>query len=364
MKDYKIRLLLDSGIFSAWSRGEKLSLREYIAYLKDHEQYLWGYVGKDSIPGKYGEKRTLRQVEKSAERTYKNQQIMRDAGLRPIPVFHQGESFKYLERYLRDGEKHIGISSAKDLLPGENARWLDEVFTLLTTKDGRPIVRTHGFGITKPAFLIRYPFYSVDSTTWSLNAGYGRIIVPTMGSKGIPDFTRPNSIHISGVKSARQFFNNKDKFQAKGDIGQRWIIEYLQSAGLPLTRIRYFSDFRRAAILHYYLNLCKQLVDVRFGNHGKTLAEQFKPIPPHPLYMMFSTMVANIAFSNLLTDAGANDRLLSYYELRKRSTEQLVEYVTTGKVLLKKSRRATVKRDSETYKNRRRLDILARAERV
>ena len=69
---------------------------------------------------------------------------MKSKGLKPIPVFHQMEDFKWLYRMLDDGEPYLGISPTKGSDRHEYRRWLDKVFTILTDKDGWPIVKTHG----------------------------------------------------------------------------------------------------------------------------------------------------------------------------------------------------------------------------
>jgi hypothetical protein len=52
--------------------------------------------------------------------------------------------------------------------------WLDRVFDkFLTNPDGTPKVKVHGFGLTTPDLLFRYPWYSVDSGTWWRVSRYG-----------------------------------------------------------------------------------------------------------------------------------------------------------------------------------------------
>src|SRR5262249_16100132 len=51
-------------------------------------------------------------------------------------------------------------------------RWLDKCFAILPSY---PHVRTHGFSATSAAILQRYPFNSVDSATWSLEAANGHV---------------------------------------------------------------------------------------------------------------------------------------------------------------------------------------------
>src|SRR5690554_1780501 len=107
----RVKLMLDSGAFSAWKMNQPIDLRDYIDFLKQTDGLLESYVALDVIPGQGGRMvRTYEAVEASAKASYRNLEIMRDAGLRPIPVFHQGEDFKWLNRLVEDGEEYIGIS--------------------------------------------------------------------------------------------------------------------------------------------------------------------------------------------------------------------------------------------------------------
>jgi hypothetical protein len=104
-------IFLDSGAFSAWGKGVTIDLDSYIAFVRRHETLLHAYVNLDVIPGQYGEReQKLERIEAAAASSYRNQQRMKDAGLRPIPVFHQDESFHWLKRMLDDGEPCIALS--------------------------------------------------------------------------------------------------------------------------------------------------------------------------------------------------------------------------------------------------------------
>src|SRR5260221_8934511 len=112
----KVQLMLDSGAFSAWNRGEEINIKEYIAYVKRNQHLLHSHVNLDVIPGVHGQRRATDDVESSAKQSYDNLQIMKAAELRPIPVFHHGESLTWLERLLKDGEPYIGLSASKDAM--------------------------------------------------------------------------------------------------------------------------------------------------------------------------------------------------------------------------------------------------------
>ena len=82
------------------------------------------------------------------ELTWKNQQILEEAGLAPIPVFHLGCDTKWLAKYLKKYE-YIAIGG---LVPNPTSvliPWLDVLFKEhLCDSDGYPKAKYHGFACT------------------------------------------------------------------------------------------------------------------------------------------------------------------------------------------------------------------------
>lgn len=149
MKNLNLSIALDSGAFSSWRKGTILPLKDYIEYVKLNKDEVAMYVNMDCIPGENGLMDGSPQaVEKSAAKSYENLQIMKDAGLRPVPVFHQGEGFHWLDKMLEDGETLIGISPYMKSHQSEIIRWMDRVYSRICDKDGKPLIKTHGFGVT------------------------------------------------------------------------------------------------------------------------------------------------------------------------------------------------------------------------
>lgn len=103
------------------------------------------------------------------------QQYLEGRGLRPMPIYHGAGDIAGLERFIDAGHKYIGISGQEER---KNAKRLmfyyDAVFNLAAKRG----VYFHGFGVTSPSQLFRYPWYSVDSSTWARWAGYGKIALP------------------------------------------------------------------------------------------------------------------------------------------------------------------------------------------
>ena len=182
-----ISVMLDSGAYTAWTKNQTIPIQAYIEFVRAAEPYLHSYVNLDVIPGALKRPRTWQDTEAAAAQSYRNLQIMRDAGLRPLPVFHQGEDFAWLERMLKDGENYIGVSTAKNQRRWVQQEWLDIVFAAVTDRAGYPLVRIHGFGSAHFDWLQRYPFYSVDSAGWLKAAINGKVYIPAY-LDGAPDY--------------------------------------------------------------------------------------------------------------------------------------------------------------------------------
>lgn len=79
-------LFLDSGAYSAFSRGEKIDIDEYIKFIQKYQNNIKIYAGLDVI-GNYIE-------------TRKNLEYMESKGLKPLPTFHFGSPLSELERMI------------------------------------------------------------------------------------------------------------------------------------------------------------------------------------------------------------------------------------------------------------------------
>ena len=173
MKENKVNLFLDSGAFSAQMKQLEINLDDYIKFVKEHEHVLEIYANLDVVgmPGEPPDRR-------SAEKTLENQKKMEAAGLKPLPAFHLGEPFEFLQYYI-DNYDYLALGgiagdSGNKLIP-----WLDKCFArFICDADGMPKIKIHGYGITALTLMMRYPWYSVDSTSWVLGGRLGSIYVP------------------------------------------------------------------------------------------------------------------------------------------------------------------------------------------
>ena len=367
----KVDLMLDSGAFSAWNRGEEIKLSDYIDYLNDNKDLLSSYVSLDMLPPGDVVYKTSAEYELSATVSYSNQQKMKEVGLQPIPVFHQGERFYWLERMLADGEPYIGISASSERTQTKDMyRWYDDCFSLLTNSDGWPSVKVHGFGVTLMKALRRYPWYTVDSTTWSLTAGYGKIFIPRYVN-GHADYLKPafHAIMSGRMSAASQVAtragNQRSQFENLSDYEQECISCFLdETMGLTVAEVRYGTNARRKVNLKYYLGLQGSLPQGRFRHRRPFLHSPFQEdgtdhIDKMPFKIMFATTLSR-EWSELMTEVGAWSRLLSYYEIRSSSRKALEWYVRKGQLKGGYERRIPKSNwESETYLNYRRLRLFS-----
>ena len=176
----QFRFFLDSGAFSAWSRGTQIDLDEYCEFIRANIEHLDVYASLDVIPGKPGSPATTKQRDAAAEESWQNYLYMVSQGLDPLPVYHFGEDFRFMQRMLDHGCEYIGIGGLVGVPSAQRRNWLDMVFTKITDAQGFPLVKTHGFGMTAVPLIFRYPWYSIDSTTWIKITASGSVYLPAM----------------------------------------------------------------------------------------------------------------------------------------------------------------------------------------
>lgn len=206
-------IILDSGAFSAWRSGKAIQLSDLISFahkaIEDGKKLnkVVRVVNLDVIPGKVGETKALNKVlsgkrtenlsliNEAARQGYKNMLTMIEGGVTPIHVFHQGESWKWLDRMV-ESVPYIGISPANDMPTTSKRKWMDSVFTYLYKNNVD--VDTHGFAVFNKEVIEEFPWTSCDATSPLLLAGYGKIYCPVGGFLN-PDYSqKPSHLVVSG----------------------------------------------------------------------------------------------------------------------------------------------------------------------
>lgn len=188
MRANKARVFLDSGAFSAFTLGAHIDLPTYCDYIKRNID-LWRVEDGDvmcSVLDGIGD----------PLQTYRNQLAMEELGARPLPCFHFGEDERYLEFYIRN-YKYITIGGMVGKSSATLSTWLDRIWSkYLVDGSGKPRLKVHAFGITAIPIMERYPWFSVDSSSWIQSAAFGGIVTPQWGNLSVSD--KSPSRHTKG----------------------------------------------------------------------------------------------------------------------------------------------------------------------
>lgn len=189
------KVFLDSGAFSAFTKGVKVDLPKYCRWIKSHIDIIDCASVLDSIG--------------DAQGTYANQIAMEKLGVTPLPCYHYGEDPKYLEYYIANYE-YITLGGMVPISTPKLHIWLDDIFDkYLVDGAGRPKVKIHGFGLTAIPLMKKYPWYSVDSSSWVQAAANGRVWHPVHGdiylSSNHP-LRKKEGFHLSNMPQPQQDF--------------------------------------------------------------------------------------------------------------------------------------------------------------
>jgi len=169
-------VMLDSGAFTAFTKGHKVTLEDLIAVYDDTLRKLnpklqvW-LINLDVIPGEPGRVAEPKEIEAALAASDANYKILKKRyGSRVLPVYHQTEGEARL-RAVASMNDYIALGFRQDFAESHRVAHAEEALALL-----EPLgVRTHGLATTGYNMLSRAPFDSVDSATWLYIAAMGGI---------------------------------------------------------------------------------------------------------------------------------------------------------------------------------------------
>lgn len=273
----KFNLILDSGAFSAWTKKTEISVEEYTDFCLKHLDHIEYIVNLDVIPGEPGHYDiSERELDRAASQGWAHYQYMCEhlPKEKIIPVFHQGEKFRWLKQMV-EATEYLGLSPANDRSTYEKIMWLDECMQYVCDSEGMPKVKFHAFGVTSVRILRRYPWYSADSASWVMFSRYGTILLPHMSPKGEYIYgNAPITIQVtqratSKERSTWEHYDNMP-FEAKQNVrkyvhemGFKWGNSVMVNGKEKMIRSGVSSDHRQRDLLNlcFFIGVQKSLTE-------------------------------------------------------------------------------------------------------
>jgi hypothetical protein len=239
------QIFLDSGAFSAFTQGITVDLNEYCNYVKKNQDIFEVVSVLDAIG--------------DADQTYRNQVAMERQGVQALPCYHYGEPETVLEYYASNYE-YITIGGMVPISSPQLRIWLDRIWGRhLTNGDGTPRLKVHGFGLTSVPLMARYPWYSVDSSSWVQLGGMGNIFLPKWGTIAVSEY----------APQAKDEFKHIDNLPKEHrDV----LVDFIEGLGFEIERLRKFHLSRKVFnIVTYGSMMAAQIDNKKFIQHQPVL---------------------------------------------------------------------------------------------
>jgi len=221
-------IFLDSGAYSAFTKKVEIKIDEYIEFIKKNSEYVRWYSNLDVIG--------------DPDESIKNQKYMESKGLKPLPCYHYGEPPEYLLNYLSKGYDYICIGGMVPVPTVSLITWLDLLWnTYLVDKNGMPKVKVHGFGMTSLEIIFRYPWYSVDSTSWVLTSRFGSVFVPVRVKRGKYSY-KETALKVCVSSKSPSKRDEGKHILTFSPMERDLILEYFDYKGFKLGKSKYGKD--------------------------------------------------------------------------------------------------------------------------
>ena len=210
---------------------------------------------------------------RNPELTWNTQRFFEEEhGIRLVPIVHVGTDLKWVDRYLEHKYDILGLGGYAARNARDDAmRWTDEVFLKLCPESNgyKPIIRVHGFALTAWEYMTRWPFWSVDSTSWVKYSAYGWLCLPRWSALKGWRYDRPPLIVNMSWRSPFKADRHKHMDTVIGPIRET-VMRWLKETGVPLGKADKKGNvsepgvvtdhaYRSAANCHYFMQLQNHL---------------------------------------------------------------------------------------------------------
>jgi len=148
----RVRLVIDSGAFTAWKAGKPIALDDYCKFIEELSPTPWRYFTLDVVG--------------DAKATLANYETMLKRGFEPVPIFTRGEDPSVLEDYYATSDLVgvgglVGTRNNKGFVNGIMKRIGDR--------------KVHWLGFTNIDYIKFYRPYMCDSSSWEAGARYASV---------------------------------------------------------------------------------------------------------------------------------------------------------------------------------------------
>lgn len=165
---YQPEIMLDSGAYSALTKGRNVNLFDYMKYIEENAYLISRYVALDVIGDSFTTKSYY--------------EIMRHKGFDPVPVFHCGDDISALQYYVANGASVVALGNTVKIRNKDYvANWCSEIH------EHFPDIELHLLGSSSQKILDCGAVASCDSSSWYIRAVNGH-------PKSIPGKTRPSKL--------------------------------------------------------------------------------------------------------------------------------------------------------------------------
>lgn len=197
-----VGIMMDSGVFSLRSYKRKLlALGKSLDTLLTEDEYVSQYVDFCKAYSKRWDFYVTVDMVKVQSVIYKLHIRLQEMGIRPTPVYHGDSSIDYLRRYADQGYKLICIGTQSKARHRSNKRrdFLGAIF-----EEGEKLgLKYHALGVTAAWQMINYPWWSLDSSSWSQYATFGSIVTFD------PKTRRLDPVHVSDRACSVEVVNSR-----------------------------------------------------------------------------------------------------------------------------------------------------------
>jgi hypothetical protein len=150
---YQPDIMLDSGAYSAFTKGKGIALTDYMKYIEENKEYITHYFSLDVIG--------------DSEMSYWYYSIMKEKGFDPLPVYHYGSDEKWLKKYIKESI-YIGLGGT---VPEKSKSKVSDWVRMITWE--YPETDFHLLGSTSDKIIDTCDIASVDSSSWFMQAIMG-----------------------------------------------------------------------------------------------------------------------------------------------------------------------------------------------